>query len=771
MRQFAFLVASLIVAQIFAANPAADNSSDSAKIAWTRAQKEFDAGQLEAAQADDAIAINAFPSDPAPPLLMAKIEFSRGQFLAARSALTAELTRKTDDAAAYATRAVVHAHLGNLAGAKADMNLSRKYDTAAAEKMRRKFDEEMSRSVSASPANLWDALRKSVDANESFDKQVAVARDLIKAEFSHRLFWDEWYQDHLRELEDDLRADPKNSGKLDAIGTFLLQECDDPGEQISPKGPYRAFRDAHPEDEIARAGKLFNDALALNPNDVAAMAGAAEIALRGSEFADGENLVRRAMQVDPNNPLILSQLAEILEYAGDVRAGNAMQLRTPQTWTTFVPGYVVYHTRYPSQAEQDQANQLDNIANQLWNEAREHLTAAVQSRAGTADGFYYQGLIDVRDQNESAAINDFQQATKLAPTSGQYRRALIHAYVANNQPDLAAVEQETLTLQRQTTANVPFVQAWNDLDRAAYESMQKDLDDAFSIDPADIRNALYRAVLAQSKKDFAESIKWNQVALAMNEASMRMDGLSTIGDAKTPLPAFAAAMPLAINLRIAARQRELRRIDAAWTTLQQNLSMLDRVPQQQWNDTSADAVIPNAVDTKAHDPPSIDYLAAMTHLFAGNTLLALHQYDESLKQFSAAARHPGKDGPMDAFLAQKKNINPHWAAYADMTRMYWAKNDPDASHRSQWLANARYFTWLSDDELRAAQQIQTNARQAQMNAQADSYMDAQVANLPPNLQEQRRKELERQRQYQQQRWGNNTGPHDPPGWPGQSDGK
>jgi Tfp pilus assembly protein PilF len=752
--------------QIEGSNP------DLAKIVWARAQKEFDAGQLEAAQEDDGEAMQAFPADPAPHLLMAKIQFARGQFSSARWALTSELTSKTDDGAAYATRAIVQAHLGNLAAAKADMEFAHKYDPDAAASMQGKYDEVV-RSYAADPAaasidSLWTALQKSVEANESFDQQVAAATDLIKAEFSHRLFWDEWYQDQLRQREDDWRAAPKDPAKIDAIATFLLQENDDPGEQLSPKGPYRAFRDAHPDDEVARAGQMFNDALVINPNDVTAMAGAAEIALRGGQYEDGEKLVRRAMQVDPNNPLILSQLFEILNYAGDVRSGNAMQLRTPETWTTFVPGYVIYHTHYPSQAELDQANQLDQVANQLWTEARDRLAASVQARAGTPEGFYYQGLLDARDQNNDAEINDFQQATKLAPTNGQYRKALIHAYAANNQMDLAAAEQETLTLQRQTTANVRFAEAWNELDRTAYTSMQKDLDDAFAIDPADIRNALYRAVLAQARKDSAESLKWNRVGLAMSEAKLRLDGYSIASDAKTPLPAFAAAMPLAINLRIFSRHRELHQFDPAWETIQQSLAILARVPQKQWSDTFADAVIPNAVNTKANEPPSIETLSAWTHLYAGNALIAMHKYDDALKHFYAGA---GKTDQLPAYIAQRPGNGPRWLAQADATRMYWAKNDPDSSHRPQWLASAATFKPFSNEEFTRLQTLQQSIGQTQADDQYWQWQEAGVANLPPDQKERAVQEMERQRQIQRQNIAQSVGANDPPGWPGQNENR
>jgi tetratricopeptide (TPR) repeat protein len=492
------------------------------------------------------------------------------------------------------------------------------------------------------------------------------------------------------------------------------------------------------------------------------MAGAAEIHLRSGEYGDGETLVRKAMQVDPNNPLILSQLFEILNYAGDVRSGNAANLRTPETWTTFVPGYVIYHTHYPTQPELDQANQLDSVANELWTEARDHLAAAVQSRAGTADGFYYQGLIDNRDQNSDAAIKDYQQAVQLAPTNGQYRKALLHAYVANNQMDLAATEQETLTLQRQTTANVRFAEAWNELDRTAYTSMQKDLDDAFAIDPADIRNALYRAVLAQARKNSAESLKWNQVAFAMSEATLRMDGYSIAADAKTPLPAFAAAMPLAIDLRIFARHRELRQLDAAWTTIQQNLAILDRVPQKQWNDTFADAVIPNAVNTKANEPPSIVTLSAWTHLYAGNVLIAMHKYDDALKHFYAGA---GRADQVPAYLAQRPGNGPRWLAQADATRMYWAKNDPDSAQRPQWLASAATFKPFSKEEFTRLQTLQQSISQTQADDKYWQWQEAGLANLPPDQKERAMQDMERQRQVQRQNLAQAAGHNDPPGWP------
>jgi tetratricopeptide (TPR) repeat protein len=541
---------------------------------------------------------------------------------------------------------------------------------------------------------------------------------------------------------------------------FLVRECDDPGQQLCPGGPYQAFRDAHTDDEIARAGKLFTDALAINPNDVTAMNGAAEILLRSGQYGDGETLVRRALQIDPNDPRVLSQLSEILDYAADTRSGNAENLRTPKTWTSFVPGFVVWNTRYPSQNELDQADRLDEVANQLWGEASDRLAAAVKARAGTPDGFYYQGLIDTRAGNADAVISDYQNATKLAPTATQYRRALIKAYARYNQRDLAATEQETYTLQRQTTANVHFALAWNDLDRTAYSSMEKDLDGAFAIDSADVRNGLYRGVMAQAHRRARDAVKWYQVGLAMNEANLRLDGLSAVADAKTPLPAFTAAMPVVVKLRIAGRQRGLKAIDAEMATLNDALSIIDRVPKKQWTDAWANAVVPNPLDTKAHEPPTIDFLWASAKVMAGNTLIVLHKYDDATDQFAAVASVPRRGGPVSNFLPDKQTLDPHWVADANATRMHWAKNDPDSTRRPHWLASALTFTILNDNEKRTIAVIQAGIDGARNRQYQTEHMKNSIENLPPD-------QRQAAEQWEQQHPVNGAAParNDPPGWP------
>jgi len=120
---------------------------------------------------------------------------------------------------------------------------------------------------------------------------------------------------------------------------------------------------------------------------------------------------------------------------------------------------------------------------------------------------------------------------------------------------------------------------------------------------------------------------------------------------------------------------------------------------------------------------------------------------------------------MDAFVAQRSSGNPRWVAYADATRMYWAKNDPDSSQRPQWLANAASFKPFSDDELRRLQTLQNSISQTQVDDQYWERQERGVANLPPDQKERAIREMERQRQIQRQNLANSSGPQDPPGWP------
>src|SRR5262245_19044599 len=98
------------------------------------------------------------------------------------------------------------------------------------------------------------------------------------------------------------------------LGKFLYIESEIPGEQLSPGGTYRPFRFNTPytrEQEILRADKTFDQVLAIDPKNAEALAWKASIRIDRRDFDGGEQLVSRALAINPELPQLLELLARI----------------------------------------------------------------------------------------------------------------------------------------------------------------------------------------------------------------------------------------------------------------------------------------------------------------------------------------------------------------------------------------------------------------------------------------------------------------------------
>ena len=232
-----------------------------------------------------------------------------------------------------------------------------------------------------------------------------------------------------------------------ALGEFLYIESQVPGEQLSPGGKYRPFRFSNEhtrEQEITRADKLFDQVLAIDPRHAEALTWKAAIRLDNGNYDAGEELVNQAMQINPDLPQLLELLSRVLDNTATLASYKAADLRTPKSWTQFGISYDIIWTRYPSQEELDRAGGLQDRANQLWANAEQSLSAAVQKLAGTADGFYYDGFLRQHQGDDQAALDDFQQAAKLDPKSNRNRQALIAALFKSGNEQEAAAEKGEL---------------------------------------------------------------------------------------------------------------------------------------------------------------------------------------------------------------------------------------------------------------------------------------------------------------------------------------
>jgi Tfp pilus assembly protein PilF len=647
-------------------------------------------------------------------LAHARLVRTQGNLLEARAELTRVLTAKTNFGNGYAERAPIEAALGNLQRARADLNLARQYGAetqaiASAETELARFKDDP---AANSPQQLWAAIEQSAQAGATWDQLVPQASALEKSMNARRLRWDELYQDKLRALEDAVRDKPKDISALLALGEFLYRESDVLAEPVAPKGWLRYYRFAGagaPDREIAYADRVFDEVLQIDPRNVDALTWKAAIRLEHDQWPEGEALVKQALSIRQDVPQLLELFSRVLDNSAAAKAYTAQDLRTPRTWMTWGINVDVMWTHTPTQDELDRADNLTDAANQLWAASEQSLTAAVAAEAGTADGAYYSGLLQARHGDTAAALASYQQAVKLDPTSKRNRQALARMYNQLGQTVDAVAEEQTLILQRETTARFQLAAAWNDAERTAFKGAHQSLDQAVAIDPADSRIAAYLAAVASAEQKPELAVQQYAVATAMEQAHLMFKGRSLAPDATGALEPDDVGMVELMNLRAASRWGALRQADKALSAVTWNIAISGRVPREKWMIAPGRAVLPNIADPKAINPRTLENLFAWSNVLAGHLMLDAGKTADAEKLFDEVA----------GWKRTRNIYEPQGIATAGSLRLHWATQDPVTTRRADWFRNAHAMSVLTQQEASAILAIEQSQTQLARTGYAD----------------------------------------------------
>jgi tetratricopeptide (TPR) repeat protein len=627
----------------------------------------------------------------------AKALVQLGRFSSARVELTHLLANHTNGAEFYALRSVCEAKLGNVARAKSDWAAANQYGADVAKQYEVAFNATIGgeRDRANEPIGAAaKAFNDAIERGDPIDKLVEAATELAKTHNAHRKLWDETYQDQRRTLDDAARASPQSVDALMALGTFFYREADMPGEQLGPGGAYRAFRfggSAQRIRDLRDALAIFDRVLALDPKNALAITWKAAIQLEYGSWEEGKKLVEQALAIRSDIPELLELLARILDNAARVNNYEATNLRTTKSWTEFGIDYDVLWTRYPSQAELQRAAALQAEAERMWAAAEANLRAAIEARRGTADGFYFDGLLKRHAGDGDGAIASFAKAAEMDKSSRRNRVAWITALGKAGRTDEAGAAQAAFMQERQTTATASIAQAWADIDRTAFKSARVNLTKATEIDPTDERCVAYLAVIATADEKHEQAAKFYLGSLAQEEARLRLDGKTLSPDSKDTISCEDAGMAMLFNLRRAARFELMGKKDDQLASLQFNVALARRIGDAALRAGGKldRAVLPNTTDVKAWAPKTAWNMAAWSHALAGHVLVQLGRADEALPLFAQIA-----DGPETPDV-----YDPQCLCLAGQLRLEMAKRDRRQSR--MWMTNAATLTRVSQEEAEA----------------------------------------------------------------------
>jgi tetratricopeptide (TPR) repeat protein len=585
----------------------------------------------------------------------------------ARRLFTQLLSYRTEVTDGYLGRALAAARQGDAARMNADLDVARKLNAARTDGFRRAHaaDFDGARPPAGVPQALYEDLARAARAGAPQANLVELAAAVRRAMAVKRLRSDEGYQEARRVLEWAKAADPRNPDRLAAIGNHLRLEAELRGECVEPRGAYRHYRLFEPRlQKIERdfAAQYCEAALKIDPEHVPALLGIAGVRIKRLEWDAAEQVLRRALALQPDAPGLLELFYEVQEYNASVQHWNAAKLRCWQaeeqeysyvttdtkaeqvgagvyrvttTTTTHAGTTTVY--RLPGAEELARADRHEALAKQIERYGLDQLRRAA-ARPG-ADGFFTAGLLARREGRKDDAVRSLRRCVEADPARVRGWEQLGHALADQGLIDESNEVFDHARNLEETTASVQLAVAWRTIEGRNAPLSRTLLERAVRRDPADARIAAWRAVVEFMEKNDAEAATWSRVAAAQEEARAREWTSSFDAPDPGPLPIRERGLILRSRLFLGEVLLKAGKPGEALVAFRANLS-IDR-PGLSDAELGADmdlGLTPLTFGDKntPREPTFLAGLLARSRWGAARALRALGRADEAAREIAAA---------------------------------------------------------------------------------------------------------------------------------------
>jgi tetratricopeptide (TPR) repeat protein len=661
---------------------------DLTQLLFDRARERYNRGEYAKAL-DDLEQVRALrPEDLDVLFFHASCKLGLGDAATARREFTRLLSSRTNLAAAYLGRAFATARLGDARRGRADLATAAALDPSEADRYRPRVEKILQSwdgTGAAAPPALFAAVEQAAREGAPWNDLVARAVVLHKTAGAARLHYDEAYQDRLKALEDAARKDPGEPARWVDLGKFLYDESEVFGEKVEPRGPARRYRYQTPQlqkQEVVRAEAALDQALKIEPNHLRALVAKAALCFDQARYGDAESLLRRALRIGPNDPEMLYLFSELRKYGASWRAYRANALRTPDVWSTQTRegDYIVTRTctRNPTQADLRAAEEYERQSNQLYQLARENIERALRLSAGTAQGFYYQGLVHKWAGNFQAAEQDFRQALQLDPRFLRAHQELIYVLHRQGREDDRLRQEAVLMNVVETTAGPLLKLSWNKIGKTTWGAAGQALDESAKLDSADARIPAYRAVLASAQGQTEEAERHLRVALALEEARLKRQGTTLQAGGSGLLDPADGGLTMVLRNLLGQSLLQRGQANEALELHRANAALEARLSRRDWMTRVYSAMLPdpNGPPGQVPEAENVVALLAWSRLGMGNAQLALG-WVEAAKEFEAVMAYRLR------LLATEKgrerlNEPEAWAVFG-LCRLDLARGDPQAA--------------------------------------------------------------------------------------------
>jgi len=596
-----------------------------------RVKAKMQGKQFATALKDLESLLAASPEDDALLVLRADAELATGDYVSSRKDYTRVLSDQPALAAGYLGRAQAAAGLADADRARSDLVMAEKLGTTGMDVARQQVEQRLVQSkagkedAEAVAAILEQATRAGQDAAGLAETSLRLAQ----AVNAHRLRYDESYQDHLRVLDEALQADPKNAARSADFADFLFSEANVPFEQVEP-GTWRVYYRYTSQSviptgvagqmlvalppqragrEVDRAERMADAALTLEGGQLKALRVKGAILNWREKYREARPVVEKALAIKGDDPELLCVMAQTLEGMARDNMAEAFGLRRIKTieGPHAVDGTYTITTISPSAADLAKAAALEKEAGEFRRMAADDMAKAVQLTAGTAQGFCYQGQIELAAGHGKEAKDAFAQAVKLDPKSRDAWQRLV-GVLHDVGPEDEYVQAQSASLNLvQTTAAPWLVYARQNIQKTKYRAARQALANAHLLDAADSRIEAYLAVIEAENDKGEEAMVHYRQSIALEEARSRLHGRSLGGSGALALTVDDIGLTLVLRQRAAALTFLAGQADAASGLFAANMAFLSSLSSEQQATIVPQANIPSGNAEPAAAPFSESY--------------------------------------------------------------------------------------------------------------------------------------------------------------------
>lgn len=660
-----------------------------------------------------------------------------GDAESARAIYTRLASAQTDNGALYAGRALAAGTLGDTRRVSSDLEvverlLPHQIATCRAEATRRLTGA----AIAIDPASGLVALQQAIRSGASRAEQVALALSMTRAVNARRLRVDESHQDRLRALHEALRERPDSADGMADLALYLWKASTVRGERACLGAPVVAYRHVEP-GELDQARQLANAALGRDSRHPKALITLAYLQLHDFKYSDAERTIAQLAAVEPTDEELPMLYAQLLESVAALRRARASDLRQVRQWSDT---HYIY-TRWPSDAELAQADELERQAEQLSRDALRSIDDAAARFAGKPLGDYYTAVGQRSRGKPGDAVESLKRMVAADPTSVLGWSQLAGTYEELDMRLDAAEARATATNLVQTTATPLLELAWTYIVKTKYRSARELLDRALAIDPANGRVFAYKAVVALGQRDAGEAELLYRTALAVDDARAHFSGTAVVGGTGQLDDPQAVGLAAAVRIRLAGLLTATDRSAEAVALVGELATLESRFSRSQLTASVHTALLPDdsLEEHSLPSSPSLASLLASGHLARGHARLAAHQLDEAEAEYRAVRRF-GTDWPATAPGRETMNVTDAWARLG-LVRVHLARTDIEQARRL--LTGGEGFSWDLPPELEAARKA-VEQEVARASQQADQDERDGEERMTPEQRVERIRQLQRE---------------------------